>query len=249
MMDKGRLIYVLLWCLLSVQAEVGAEKPETSVPGPLFEDVISLRSVSNPRVSPDGESVAFTVRTTDWKENRFDSEVWLVRDGETPFQLTRNAKGGSRAPAWSPDGHWLAFLSDQEDKRQLYVIRSDGGESQALTNRDEGVSAFKWSPNGGMLAFTGTAGKSEEKKKRDERYGKFSVEDQEYENQNLWLIDFKPDPVPGPGEMPCSGDSAESSESAEDKPDEKSAPCAGLAVPRELVGSKDFTVSSFSTRL
>src|SRR5688572_21278455 len=73
---------------------------------PSFEDVLSLRTVGAPAISPDGKHAAFTIRTTEWSENRYDTEIWLSRDGGAPTQLTRTAKGSSTSPRWSPDGAW-----------------------------------------------------------------------------------------------------------------------------------------------
>ena len=51
---------------------------QVDIPGPSFEDVISLRRALGPVISPNGKTIAFTLRTTDWKNNRYDSEIWLV---------------------------------------------------------------------------------------------------------------------------------------------------------------------------
>jgi len=53
-----------------------------------FEQYLSLRQVGNPVISPDGGNVAFNITTTDWKENSYDTEIWLSKGGEEPFQLT-----------------------------------------------------------------------------------------------------------------------------------------------------------------
>ena len=63
----------------SAQTSNGAAT--TRAISPSFEDVISLRQAGGIAISPDGRSVAYTIRTTDWKENRFDNEIWLSRDG------------------------------------------------------------------------------------------------------------------------------------------------------------------------
>jgi len=71
---------------------------------PSFEEVISLQSVSNPQISPDGKSILFSKTSVDWKENSTDNEIWISKNGDTPFQLTNNPKGSSNNPKWSPDG-------------------------------------------------------------------------------------------------------------------------------------------------
>ncbi|SFF41215.1 S9 family peptidase [Thermoflexibacter ruber] len=166
-----------------------------------FEKFISLRSVGSPSISPDGQHVAFTVSTTDWKENQFDSEIWLSKNGEKPFQLTRTTKGGSGQIRWSPDSQWLAFTADRGNKAQIHVIRISGGEAQAVTNEDEGISSFEWTPDGKKFVFTMSEKESKSEKSQKERYGAWAEEDTEYRLSHLWIVDFMPDlPL---NELPC----------------------------------------------
>lgn len=158
-----------------------------------FEQVISLRNAGNPTISPDGQHVAFTVTSTDWKENSYDTEIWLARNGEEPFQLTRTPKGSSTAPRWSPDGKWIAFLADRGDKSQIFVIRAAGGEAQQVTKEEEGINDFEWSPDGKQFAFTKSEPESKADKTRKERYGGWAFDDEEYKLNHLWLVDFQSD--------------------------------------------------------
>src|SRR5690242_9242793 len=80
---------------------------------PSFEEIISLRNAGSVVLSPDGKNVAFTVQTADWTDNRFDSEIWLKKEGQKAFQLTNTSKNSSSNPLFSPDGQWLAFLADR----------------------------------------------------------------------------------------------------------------------------------------
>ena len=72
--------------------------------------------------------VAYTVRETNWDDNEYETEIWLGTRRETR-QLTSGRKS-SLQPAWSPDGKWLAFISDRDGKRQLYRIAIAGGEAE-----------------------------------------------------------------------------------------------------------------------
>ncbi len=161
---------------------------QAEVPGPSFERVISLASAGSPAISPDGRTIAYTVRTADWKQNRFDTEIWLARESEAPFQLTRTPDGSSTSPSWSPDGQFVAFLADRGDKQQIHLIRAAGGEAWTLTDVAEGVHDFAWAPDGRRIAFTRSEPESDADKKRKERYGDFAVEDADYRQRHLWLI-------------------------------------------------------------
>jgi dipeptidyl aminopeptidase/acylaminoacyl peptidase len=160
---------------------------------PTFEAVLGLRQVGAVAMSPDGRSVAFTVRSTEWKENRYDTEVWLARDGGAPIQLTRTPKGNATSPRWSPDGSRIGFLSDRGEKQQVYVIAAGGGEALKVTAAKDGVSDFRWSPDGKRIAFTAADAESEAMQQRKEKYGEFAVEDGDYVMNHLWVIDVAPD--------------------------------------------------------
>ena len=159
---------------------------------PTFAQVLSLQQAGAPAISPDGRSVAYTVRTTEWSENRYDTEIWLARDGAPPFQLTRTAKGSSTAPRWSPDGAWLGFLADRGEKQQVHVMPMSGGEATKVTSSKEGVADFRWSPDGKAIAFTAAEPESEARKRDRERLGEFAVEDAEFVMTHLWVVPVAP---------------------------------------------------------
>jgi dipeptidyl aminopeptidase/acylaminoacyl peptidase len=179
-------------------AQAPQPAPVPQIPGPSFKDVLSLKSVGNPVISPDGKDILFTVRQPDWEKNRYDTEIWLSRAGAAaPFQLTRTTDESSVSPSWSPDGRWIAFVANRDGKtRQIYLINPAGGEAFKLTNHKEGVNSYKWSPSGKQIAFTSTEPESKESKGREKQYGKFEVEDAEYRMTHLWLVDVNPGQTP-----------------------------------------------------
>jgi Tol biopolymer transport system component len=96
-----------------------------------IDDLIALKRVTGtPAISPDGRRVAFTVRETNWADNTYETEVWIADASAvgSARPLTSGAKS-SQQPAWSPDGTWIAFLSDRSDVRQLYRLSVEGGEA------------------------------------------------------------------------------------------------------------------------
>jgi dipeptidyl aminopeptidase/acylaminoacyl peptidase len=202
---------------------------------PSFEEVISLRSVGGVTLSPEGKNIAFTMQTTDWIDNRFDTEIWLSKDGGTPFQLTNTSKNSSTNPAFSPDGQWLAFLADRGNKTQVFVMKITGGEARAITKEDESISSFEWHPSGTSLIFLKSEKEDKTRKEREKRYGSFETDDKEFTLSHLWQIDFKSEML-DPSEFPCY----ETDEAAKEK-----AGCIELPKARRLTEGK-FTVTSFS---
>jgi len=169
---------------------------------PTFEEVISLRSVGGVTLSADGKQVAYTVQTTDWNDNRYDTEIWYSRDGASPYQLTNNSKNSSTAPLFSPDGKWISFLSDRGNKNQIYIMRTEGGEARAVTHEEEGVSSYEWYPDGKSLVFVKPEKEDKTNKDREKRYGAFEADDKEFTLSHLWQIAFMPDGI-DPSEFPC----------------------------------------------
>jgi dipeptidyl aminopeptidase/acylaminoacyl peptidase len=182
-------ILAIGFAAITLLADVQAQGTAADSKAPTVDQILSLKRAGSPAISPDGRRVAYTVRETNWDDNSYDMQIWLadVQTGATR-QLTA-AKKSSQAPAWSPDGSKLAFISDRTDKRQIYIINPTGGEAAALTTTEDGVDAFAWSPDGTRIAFTGREPKSAEAKERDKKYGEFQIVDQEYRMSHLAVVD------------------------------------------------------------
>jgi dipeptidyl aminopeptidase/acylaminoacyl peptidase len=124
------------------------------------EDVYALTSVADPRLSPEGRHVAYVVSRIDSEANAYRTAIWVAPlDGSAePRQFTAGERTDG-SPRWSPDGRWLAFVSnrDGEDEKkskgQLYVMPADGGEPRKLTDGKESVESITWSPDSKRIAF------------------------------------------------------------------------------------------------
>ena len=140
------------------------------------EDVYRLTGVSDPRLRPGGEEIAYVVWSIDGEANEYRQSIWLARvDGsESPRLLTSGTNDSQ--PRWSPDGQRLAFVSkrgDEKAKRQLYVLPMGGGEPQCLTELKDDAGEPAWSPDGTQLVFSARvpdeAYEEEDEKKRAPR--------------------------------------------------------------------------------
>jgi dipeptidyl aminopeptidase/acylaminoacyl peptidase len=184
-----KTITTLLFTIVTAMTLV-AQQPSGAKLAPSVDQILSLKRVGSPEISPDGRYVAYTVRDTNWDENAYETEIWLADTTlGTTFQLT-NAKKSSQAPAWSPDGSRLAFISDRTDKRQLYVINPRAGEAEALTTFEDGIGSFAWSADGKRIAYTATESKSAAVKEREKKYGEFQVVEHDYRMTHLFVLDL-----------------------------------------------------------
>ncbi|GAH59007.1 unnamed protein product, partial [marine sediment metagenome] len=97
-------------------------------------------------ISPDGKRAVFSAR----------GEVITVPEKEGNTRNLTNSSGShNKLPAWSPDGKWIAYISDETGEDELYMVSQDGSERVGLTT-DGNCRRFgmKWSPNGKKLAFS-----------------------------------------------------------------------------------------------
>ena len=180
-----RRIAVLFAILVPVAA--WAQAPRV----PTVDDLLMVKTVGAPRISPDGRWVAYLQTETDFEHDAFVSHVWVVDVGTGEArQLTRGQKGAGN-PRWSPDGQWLAFTSDRVgDRNQLFVIKPDGGEAIQLTKAETAVGAYAWSPDGRTIAFSAGEPEAKALKDRKETLGDFQVVRRDYSFNQLWTIDI-----------------------------------------------------------
>ena len=101
-------------------------------------DMVAMDRISEPRVSPDGKSVVFTLRVTDLEANRGRKDLWLGSTaGGAARRLTSHEADDSQA-AWAPDGRSLYFVSTRTGSAQVFRLSLDGGESRPGKYNQEG---------------------------------------------------------------------------------------------------------------
>ena len=120
------------------------------------EDLVRLKRLSDPQVSPDGRYVAYVLRETDMEANKGRSNLWLLdltQKSAQPLRLTNNPANDT-SPRWAPDSRTLYFLSSRGGSSQVWRIHTDGGEAIRVTNYPLDIGTLKVSPRGDVLALS-----------------------------------------------------------------------------------------------
>lgn len=223
-MNRTALVYAALAALLyagtlpaqtpNPSAQSKTQNPTASAPNLTQrvaraitpEDILSIRELSELRLSPDGKRIAFVVREPGDPKLPLQprsSNVWIVpSDGsEPPHPALPNLKNAT-SPRWSPDGQTLAFLSDRGESAsvgaehtvqtvktvQIYFLRN--GRVERITSVPGGVEQFAWSPDGKMLAFTAREQATKEEQER-QAAGYDAIEvDRNFKYNRLWVTNL-----------------------------------------------------------
>jgi len=145
-------VWILLVLLLSSAALVA----QTARHPLKLDDIPRFRDVRDPQLSPDGQSVAYVVSTTDVKEDKGSSHIWLMNfDGSNDRQITFGQESES-SPRFSPDGKYISFTSSRPGKArgsQVWLLDRSGGEAQQLTDVKGRIQGYEWAPDSKRLAL------------------------------------------------------------------------------------------------
>jgi dipeptidyl aminopeptidase/acylaminoacyl peptidase len=140
-------------------------------------DLLRIRLVGDPQVSPDGRTVAFVQTRLRKKKNDYASNIWLVpADGSEAAYKFTGSNGRDMSPRWSPSGQEIAFISTRSSKPQLWVIPVSGGEARQITFGKRGVLEFTWSSDGKWLVFASQVDNELDKKLAAEQKDKGSTQ-------------------------------------------------------------------------
>ena len=185
-----------------------------------IEDLYRFQILSRPRISPDGERAACVITTIHERKHAYQSSIWVIPThgenmGEARCFTSRHANAGS--PAWSPDGRWLAFISEREGEKlpkdatreqkaskgkpQLWIMPTDGGEARQITWMPHGVSAPAWSPDSRTILFNAVVAPLDEENEDGQSLPKVRVIDRLFyrvdgtgfihnRHQHLFLVDI-----------------------------------------------------------
>jgi dipeptidyl aminopeptidase/acylaminoacyl peptidase len=163
-MTPTRLIFCAVLLISFCESAQPQDKPRLTLDE--FFNAVSFSAID---LSPDGHSIVIGTERADWDQQIFRNDLWLYRESGNEQLLTQLTQSGHDShPKWSPNGQWIAFLSDRkipdqsgdesdkenkEGSDQIYLISPNGGEAIAVTRGQEEVHAFSWSGDSKTLYF------------------------------------------------------------------------------------------------
>jgi dipeptidyl aminopeptidase/acylaminoacyl peptidase len=118
-----------------------------------IDDLLKVRRVSDPQLSPKGDQVAFTITDVDKSSNKSTTQIYVVPVSGGEMRQLTNDEHSSSSPRWSPDGDKLAFISARDGESQIWTMDVSSGALKKITSISSGAGDPIWSPDGKWLAF------------------------------------------------------------------------------------------------
>ncbi len=187
---------------LSMCLVPSASPAQSSKPTITLDEYMNATAITAARLSPDGSAAVIATEAPDWKTSTFQHDLWLWTASTGLRPLTHS--GSERSPEWSPNGKWIAFVSDRalpgetaaadgspasdSDKAdRIWLIPVSGGEALPLYSEKLSVHAFAWSTDSSALYFSATQPLTPEQVQTQKNHWKDVIRWREQERGDLLL--------------------------------------------------------------
>ncbi len=117
-------------------------------------DVFDLEFVSDPRISPNGKQVIYTLNSNDIMTDKTKSNLWIIDIEGSKNRPLLSGKHSYSSARWSPQGDRIAYISSKEGSPQIYIRWMDTGQTALISDLRKPPSSLTWSPNGKHIAFS-----------------------------------------------------------------------------------------------
>jgi len=168
--------------------------------GELFtpEHVAKLRSVGSAVISPDGESIAYTLSIPRKPFKDENGGAWAelhVADREGRSRPFITGEVNVDDVQWMPDGRGISFLLKRgnDKNKSLYVIAVDGGEARRVLTHEADIRSYSWSHDCLRVAFIANEKEPEEAKKQKDKGLNAEIFEEDYRQQFVWIASPDPD--------------------------------------------------------
>ena len=117
------------------------------------ETLWSFTRIGQVSVSPDGQSILFTITNSNIAEDRNYTDLCLMPSSGGDILRLTNTPENEFEINWRPDGKKITFLSTKTGDAQLYEMNADGSNLQQVTHIEGGIESYLYAPNTAHLAI------------------------------------------------------------------------------------------------